>query len=357
MDNTSQTITVICFSPTHTSRAIAGAVADGMARTRCGAGAIASCPSIVRTLDLTLDRSDEPIILTSGETVVLGAPVYAGRVAPEAVRRLKRIQVAAGASITAVVTVTYGNRDYEDALVELYDLALSLGLTPFAAGAFIGEHSYSTPAMPIAEGRPDSMDLADASIFGGECARKLESPGAFAPFHIKGNRPYKEPSRPASSPAAAHPSGSGTAAAPQAHSAVTASSGTPAIPPVHSAVSASSGTPAIPPVHSAVSASSGTPAVPSAHSAVSASSGTPAVPAVPVTADGCPLCGECAAVCPTGAIVLDSGSMKVLTDPSLCIRCCACVKACPAGMRTYSTPFAAFLHEHCSARREPDTFL
>ena len=325
--NTNTAITVICFSPTHTSKTIAEAVATGMARARCGsegnAEASASCSMLVKTIDLTLDRSDEPIILTSGETVVLGAPVYAGRVAPEAVRRLKRIQVAAGASIPAVVTVTYGNRDYEDALVELYDLALSLGLTPFAAGAFIGEHSYSTPGMPIAEGRPDSMDLADASIFGGECARKLESPGAFAPFHIKGNRPYKEPSRPASSPAAAHPSGSGTAA--------------------------------VPPAHSAVSASSGTPTVPS--TAATASPDRPAVPAVPVTADGCPLCGECAAVCPTGAIVLDSGSMKVLTDPSLCIRCCACVKACPAGMRTYSTPFAAFLHEHCSARREPETFL
>ena len=257
-----------------------------------GTGATASCPGTVKTIDLTLDRSDEPIILTSGETVVLGAPVYAGRVAPEAVKRLKRIQVAAGASVPAVVTVTYGNRDYEDALVELYDLAVSLGLTPFAAGAFIGEHSYSTPAMPIAEGRPDSMDLADASIFGGECARKLESPGAFAPFHIKGNRPYKEPARPSTPTAASQPH-----------------------------------------------------------------SGTASTPAVPVSADGCPLCGECAAVCPTGAIVLDSGSMKVLTDSSLCIRCCACVKACPAGMRTYSTPFAAFLHEHCSARREPETFL
>ena len=311
--NTNTAITVICFSPTHTSKTIAEAVATGMARARCGsegnAEVSASCSMLVRTIDLTLDRSDEPIILTSGETVVLGAPVYAGRVAPEAVRRLKRIQVAAGASIPAVITVTYGNRDYEDALVELYDLTLSLGLTPFAAGAFIGEHSYSTPEMPVAEGRPDSMDLADASIFGGECARKLESPGAFAPFHIKGNRPYKEPSRPTSSPAAAHPSGSGTAA----------------VPPVHSAVTASPD--------------------------------RPDIPAVPVTADGCPLCGECAAVCPTGAIVLDSGSMKVLTDSSLCIRCCACVKACPAGMRTYSTPFAAFLHEHCSARREPETFL
>ena len=327
--NTNTAITVICFSPTHTSKTIAEAVATGMARARCGsegnAEASASCLMLVRTIDLTLDRSDEPITLTSGETVVLGAPVYAGRVAAEAVRRLKRIQVAAGASIPAVITVTYGNRDYEDALVELYDLTLSLGLTPFAAGAFIGEHSYSTPEMPVAEGRPDSMDLADASIFGGECARKLESPGAFAPFHIKGNRPYKEPSRPTSSPAAAHPSGSGTAA--------------------------------VPPAHSAVTASSGTPAVPSAHSAATASPDRPAIPAVPVTADGCPLCGECAAVCPTGAIVLDSGSMKVLTDPSLCIRCCACVKACPAGMRTYSPPFAAFLNEHCSARREPETFL
>ena len=289
-------LTVICFSPTRTSRKIAEAVAAGMTGMSGGTADYADASRQIRTIDLTLDRSDEPIILTSGETVVLGAPVYAGRVAPEAVRRLKRIQVAAGASIPAVITVTYGNRDYEDALVEFYDLALSLGLIPFAAGAFIGEHSYSTPAMPIAEGRPDSMDLADASIFGGECARKLESPGAFAPFHIKGNRPYKEPARPSTPTAASQPH-----------------------------------------------------------------SGTASTPAVPVSADGCPLCGECAAVCPTGAIVLDSGSMKgsmkVLTDPSLCIRCCACVKACPAGMRTYSTPFTAFLHEHCSARRDPETFL
>ena len=297
--NTNTAITVICFSPTHTSKTIAEAVATGMARARCGsegnAEASASCSMLVRTIDLTLDRSDEPITLTSGETVVLGAPVYAGRVAPEAVRRLKRIQVAAGASIPAVITVTYGNRDYEDALVEFYDLALSLGLIPFAAGAFIGEHSYSTPEVPVAEGRPDTLDLADARIFGGQCARKLDSSGAFAPFHIKGNRPYKEPSRPASD------------------TSRTAQS------------------------------SSGSPAKPA--------------PSVPLTTDGCPLCGECVRVCPTGAVSIDLNVRKVLTDPALCIRCCACVRACPAGLRTYTTPFTAFLHEHCSARRDPETFL
>lgn len=297
--NTITAITVICFSPTHTSKTIAEAVAAGMDGIYCGSGegtgVAASCPGTVKTIDLTLDRSEEPVILAQGEAVVIGAPVYAGRVAPEAVKRLKRIQVAAGASVPAVVTVTYGNRDYEDALVELYDLTLSLGLIPFAAGAFIGEHSYSTPEMPVAEGRPDSMDIADARIFGGQCARKLDSSGAFAPFHIKGNRPYKEPSRPASD------------------TSRTAQS------------------------------SSGSPAKPA--------------PSVPLTTDGCPLCGECVRVCPTGAVSIDMNARKVLTDPALCIRCCACVRACPAGLRTYSTPFAAFLHEHCSARREPETFL
>ena len=143
-------ITVICFSPTHTSRTIAEAVAAGMNGKPGGTDGHAGASQQIRTVDLTLDRSDSPITVGAGETVVLGTPVYAGRVAPEAVRRLRRIQVAAGASVPAVVTVTYGNRDYEDALVELYDLAVSLGLSPFAAGAFIGEHSYSTPEMPVA---------------------------------------------------------------------------------------------------------------------------------------------------------------------------------------------------------------
>lgn len=278
MDNIINGITVICFSPTHTSRTIAEAVAAGMNGTPGGTAGHAGASQQIRTIDLTLDRSDSPITVGAGETVVLGAPVYAGRVAPEAIRRLRRIQVAAGASVPAVLTVTYGNRDYEDALVELYDIAVSLGLSPFAAGAFIGEHSYSTPEMPVAGGRPDTLDLADARIFGGECARKLDSSGAFAPFHIKGNRPYKEIKH----------SGNQT---------------------------------------------------------------------VPETTDGCSLCGECARVCPTGAVSIDLSARKVLTDPVLCIRCCACVKACLAGLRTYTTPFTAFLHEHCSARRDPETFL
>ena len=76
--NTNTAITVICFSPTHTSRKIAEAVAAGMDGIYCGSGegtgVAASCPGTVKTIDLTLDRSEEPVILAQGEAVVIGAP-------------------------------------------------------------------------------------------------------------------------------------------------------------------------------------------------------------------------------------------------------------------------------------------
>ena len=83
-------------------------------------------------------------------------PVYAGRVAPIALQRIRRLK---GENAPVVLVSVYGNRDYEDALVELRDETTRLGFTPLAAGAFIGEHSYSRPGMPVAEGRPDANDL------------------------------------------------------------------------------------------------------------------------------------------------------------------------------------------------------
>ena len=59
-----------------------------------------------------------------------------------------------------VPVVLYGNRDYEDALKELCDLVSEQGFVPVAAGAFIGEHSFSRKGMPIAEGRRTSRILS-----------------------------------------------------------------------------------------------------------------------------------------------------------------------------------------------------
>ena len=56
----------------------------------------------------------------------------------------------------AVCVVVYGNRAYDDALLELKDILARRGCRPIAGAAFIGEHSFATPETPTARGRPDA---------------------------------------------------------------------------------------------------------------------------------------------------------------------------------------------------------
>ena len=45
------------------------------------------------------------------------------------------------------------------------------------------------------------------------------------------------------------------------------------------------------------------------------------------------------------------------TRVDLCTKCCACVKFCPVGGRTFDTPYTAMLHQNFSTRREPECFV
>jgi ferredoxin len=132
-----------------------------------------------------------------GELALIGAPVYAGRIPPDAVRRLRRLRAK---DTPAAVVVVYGNRAYEDALIELRDLALEAGFVPVAGGAFIGEHSFSTEVMPIAHGRPDAQDLIEAAAFGRQIRAKLAGLYALDDLpllHVPGNVPYQDRGGPA----------------------------------------------------------------------------------------------------------------------------------------------------------------
>lgn len=274
---------LVFFSPTHTSAKIARAVGDGIGMGRR------------METDLTLDESADPIEITNALTVI-AAPVYGGRVAPAALKRLKRLK---GNNAPAILIAVYGNRDYEDALIELRDTAVELGFTPLSAGAFIGEHSYSTTNMPIAAGRPDASDLQIAFQFGQDslnkliektavtspelqAACKLKSLGGklsilLSSFFIKGTSPYK---------------------------------------------------------------------------IIQAGK-----PACPVCTEACFVCGECVEVCPTHAISISKDGSKIETDVNRCIKCCACVKECPNEARIFHTSFAAILHEKFNTRREPELFF
>jgi len=169
-------VNIIYFSPTGTSRRIAEAVAEGiMAETT--------------HVDLTPPSAKSFKIMVGRHSLaILAAPVYGGRIPVTAAERFKNIQ---GKGTPAVVLAVYGNREFEDALIELHDIAQSNGFKTVAAAAFIGEHSYSSPETPIAAGRPDSSDLDTARAFGNRVAEKLASETPDQPA-IPGNKPYTE---------------------------------------------------------------------------------------------------------------------------------------------------------------------
>ena len=68
----------------------------------------------------------------------------------------------------------------------------------------------------------------------------------------------------------------------------------------------------------------------------------------------CTQCGRCVALCPTQAIARGD---ELHTDPARCIRCCACVKGCAFGARTFETPFAAVLSRNFARRKPPVTLM
>ena len=170
-----KTTHIVFFSPTHTSEKIARGIAEGIGMGRR-----------IET-DLTTDDGTTPIEIKDALTVV-AVPVYGGRVPVVAIQRLNRLK---GVNAPAILTVVYGNRDYEDALIELRDTMTGLDFSPITAGAFIGEHSFSRPDLPIAEGRPDEADLQKAVLFGRKSLEKLQQSSPIKPLYVKGNHPYK----------------------------------------------------------------------------------------------------------------------------------------------------------------------
>lgn len=167
---------LIYFSPTGTSRKIVEAIAEGFNSTKCN------------IFDLTRVAEPEPREFQDG-LAIIAIPVYAGRV-PEVC--LQRLAGFAARGIPAVLIALYGNREYEDALVELRDLVSEAGFRVVAAGAFIGEHSYSTEQQPIAAGRPDHSDLDKARTFGRQVGAKLISAEILNVPEIAGAVPYRE---------------------------------------------------------------------------------------------------------------------------------------------------------------------
>jgi ferredoxin len=101
--------------------------------------------------------------------VVFGTPVYAGRV-PNVL--LKYLETIRGNGATGIPVVLYGNRDYDDALIELRDILEKGVLHTIAAAAFVGEHSFSDI---LAKGRPDGSDMEEARAFAVKASERIKA--------------------------------------------------------------------------------------------------------------------------------------------------------------------------------------
>lgn len=168
---------LIYFSPTGSTKKIVESIAEGMG------------VQTLEQIDLTLPtKSKSSRQLTDGAAII-GVPVYAGRVPVTAMERLKQYSAT---GIPTVLVAVYGNRAWEDTLVELADSSDALGFTLFAAAAFIGEHSYSTSSRPIAGNRPNKEDLVLARKFGDLAIRRIRNGTALDHHLLPGNRPYRE---------------------------------------------------------------------------------------------------------------------------------------------------------------------
>ncbi|MBU3914418.1 4Fe-4S binding protein [bacterium] len=264
------TVKLVYFSPTGTTRKILNEIAEGI-----GAGN-------VDQIDLTLPVADTlNLNEIQDELVIFGVPVYEGRVSKTAIPRLKQFK---GDQTPAIIVVLYGNRDFEDALLELNDLTRELGFLPVAGGAFVGEHSFANKDRQIANGRPDDEDKKAAREFGAKIRAKmsgLKLIDEVSSITPPGNKSYIDRDR----------------------------------------------------------------------SALEAMAATTRL-------EDCILCGECAPLCPVGAITIED---TVLTDNMVCILCNACVKNCSTGARVVDDPtinkIANWVSRNFQARREPQVFI
>lgn len=163
----------ICFSPTGGTKRVATILSQALADETI-------------QVDLTARDVDfSRVLLTAEDVALIAVPSYSGRIPAVAAERLGALH---GNGARAILVCVYGNRAYEDTLVELRDTVSRAGFTVIAAVVAVAEHSI---ARQYAAGRPDAEDEAQLRAFTARIRQKIENGNRGEPW-IPGNHPYRK---------------------------------------------------------------------------------------------------------------------------------------------------------------------
>lgn len=158
----------IYFSPSKTTKKVVNTIAGNFSNEK-------------ETYDLLNFNSQKEF--AQDDIAIVGMPIFAGRIPKRGRERLSKIK---GNNTPAIAIVNYGNAHVTDALLELVDLLKENNFNVVAAASTISHHSIFDG---VAEGRPDSDDIAKINDFAQKCIEKIES-GDSLKSEIPGNRPY-----------------------------------------------------------------------------------------------------------------------------------------------------------------------
>lgn len=162
------TVHAIYFSPALSTKKVVKAVAGGISDN-------------IVSHDITQGLKKTPEF-SKDDIAVIGVPSYSGRVPALATKWLSQLK---SDGIPAILVCVYGNRAYDDTLLELKNICVKSGFKPISAGAFIARHSIFPN---VAEGRPDTTDTQAAYDFGKKSLENIRE----GELTLKGNFSYRD---------------------------------------------------------------------------------------------------------------------------------------------------------------------
>lgn len=251
----------------------------------------------VHKISFTLpDERKKSCTFTEEDLLILGTPVYAGRIPNKILPDVDRS--FEGNGTLAVAVSVFGNRNYDDGLMELALLLENHGFCVAAAAAAAARHAFSDD---IGAGRPDKQDEEELRVFARRAAEKIKEFSGVEKI-VSGNK---------------------------------AACGVLALQITgHNPVG---------PYYTPLRAD-----------------GQPAkfLKAKPVTDENlCNRCGTCAQVCPMGSISREDPSVV----NGICIKCQACIRSCPAQAKHFEDEdflsHVEMLREHYTRRAANAFFL